>query len=408
MSREEERAGEGREGEVLRGVGKGTLSVWAGETDEFPYGATVPPVVHGVTFAYDDMAEWEGVALGKLEGHIYSRNTNPTVSIFEEKMRRLEGAEAATSFSSGMAAISNTLAAILKVGDRVVAIRDTYGGTNRIFHDFLPRHGVEVALCDTTDFEALEEEIGKGCRILYLESPTNPTLKVLDLPRLARAGRKAGAVVVVDNTFATALNQRPLEMGAHLVVYSATKFIGGHSDAMGGALCGEADLVRQVFEYREITGASLAPMSAYLLIRGMKTLELRIERQNRNAMTVARFLQDHPGVDEVFYPGLESHPGHELARAQMDGGYGGVLSFSLKGDGEEVDRFLGRLRLAHGAASLGSVGTLAGPPRTTSHVELTAAERARAGIPESLIRYSVGIENQEDLLADLAQALKDR
>ena len=385
--------------------GFSTRAVWGGEPEESPHGANVPPIYQGVTFAYDDLDDWHAVGSGEKPGHIYSRNTNPTVEAFERTLRALEGAEASTSFATGMAAISNTLFTLLSPGDRVVAIKDTYGGTNKIFIDDLPRFGVEVALCETDDPEAIEEEIERGCRLLYLESPTNPTLKVLDLERLAGRARAAGATVVVDNTFATPINQRPLELGAHLVVYSATKFLGGHSDAMGGAVCGDAERVDAIFRFREVNGASLDPMSAFLLTRGLKTLELRVLRHNENAMKVARFLEEQPQVEAVFYPGLESHPGHAVAARQMSG-FGGVLSFSLKGGFEAVRALLGALRFAHRAASLGSVGTLVGPPRTTSHVELTAQERADAGIPESLVRYAVGIENPEDLMADLEEALE--
>jgi len=362
------------------------------------------PVFHGVTFAWDDLDAWQAAGAGEGPGHIYSRNTNPTVVRFEEKVRALEGAPAATSFATGMAAISNTLFSLLSPGDRVVSIRDTYGGTHRILREFLPRFGVEVELCETGDHDAIEREVARGCDVLYLESPTNPTLKVLDLDRLARAGREAGAAVVVDNTFATPINQRPLALGADLVIHSATKFLGGHSDAMGGVVCGAPDRVETVFRFREINGASLDAMSAFLLTRGLKTLEVRVARQNENAMRVAEFLADHPAVEEVFYPGLADHPGHAIARSQMEG-FGGVLSFAPRGGFEAVRSLLGALRLAHRAASLGSVGTLVGPPATTSHVELTAAERARAGIPEALVRYAVGIENAEDLIADLRGAL---
>ena len=382
----------------------GTTSVWAGETEPSPYGATQVPVVHGVTFAYSDVEEWMKVALGEKEGHIYSRNTNPTVRVFEEKVRALEGAEASTSFATGMAAVSNTLFTLLSPGQRVVSIKDTYGGTSRMFLEFLPRFGVEVMLCETGNHEEVEKEVAKGCRVLYLESPTNPMLKVLDLERLARAGKSAGATVVVDNTFATPINQRPLDLGLDLVVHSATKFLGGHSDAMGGVVCGSKDLVQKIFHFREITGATLHPMSAYLLIRGMKTLEVRVQRQNDNALALARFLTQHPKIDHVYYPGLETHPGHDIAKRQMKG-FGGVLSFSLKGGFDDVKRFLERLKFAHLAASLGCVGTLAGPPRTTSHVETSEAERRTLGIPEGLIRYSTGIENVEDLKADLESAL---
>ena len=385
-------------------VGMGTRAVWGGEEGLSWHGATQVPVVHSVTFGFEDLDTWMAVGAGRQPGHIYSRNTNPTVQVFEEKMRVLEGADAATSFATGMAAISNTLFALLAPGRRMVSIRDTYGGTSRLFLEFLPRFGVEVELCDTADHAALEGAVSRGCDLLYLESPTNPTLKVFDLDRLIRAGREAGAIVVVDNTFATPVNQRPLELGADLVVHSATKYLGGHSDAMGGVVCGREDLVREVFRFREINGATLAPPVAYLLIRGIKTLELRVLRQNENALGLARFLRDHPGVEQVFYPGLEDDPGHAVAARQMRG-YGGIVSFSLPGDFDAVKPFLEKLRYAHRAASLGSVGTLIGPPAVTSHVELTPEDRAKLGIPETLIRCSVGIENFDDLRDDFARAL---
>lgn len=385
-------------------IGPGTRAVWAGEEHPSYDGATQVPVFHSVTFGYDDLEEWLRVARGETPGHIYGRSSNPTVAVFEEKVRALEHAEAAIAFSSGMAAVSNLLFTMLAPGDRIVSIRDSYGGTSKLLLEVLPRHGVEVSLCETTDHEALEREIERGCGVVYLESPTNPTLKVLDIARLAQAARTAGAVVVVDNTFATPINQQPLALGADLVLHSATKFLGGHSDAMGGVLCGPRDLVRDVFGFREVNGAVLHPMAAYLLLRGMKTLELRVARQNANALAVARYLQGHPAVAAVFYPGLPEHPGHEVAARQMSG-FGGVLSFSLRAGEEAIGPLLAGLRFAHRAASLGSVATLVGPPSTTSHVELTARQRAELGIPEGLIRYSVGIENEDDLLADLGRAL---
>jgi len=385
-------------------IGPGTLSVWAGEEERFHAGATQVPVFHSVTFGYGDLEEWTRVARGESPGHIYGRSSNPTTAVFEDKIRALEGAEAAIAFSSGMAAISNLFFALLAPSDRVVSIRDSYGGTSKLFLEVLPRHGVQVALCDTTDHGALEREIAAGCRLLYIETPTNPTLKILDIGRLVRAAHAVGAVVAVDNTFATPINQRPLELGADVVIHSATKFLGGHSDALGGVLCGAKSLVEEVFRFREVNGAVLHPMAAYLLLRGMKTLELRVARQNENALAVAQFLRAHPGVEEVFYPGLEDHPGHATARGQMSG-FGGVLSFSLRAGFAAVGPFLARLRFAHLAASLGSVATLAGPPSTTSHVEVTAEQRRALGIPEGLVRYSVGIENAKDLLWDLEQAL---
>jgi len=266
------------------------------------------------------------------------------------------------------------------------------------------RFQIEVALCDTTDHEAIEAAMAQGCKLLYLESPTNPTIKIVDIARLAAAAHSCGALAVVDNTLATPINQRPLEIGADLVVHSATKFLGGHADALGGVVCGAKQLVSRIYHFREINGACLEPMSAYLLLRGMKTLNLRVRQQNENALRIARFLESHPRIVKVFYPGLAEHENHEIACRQMTG-FGGVLSFALHGGFEAVKSFLSRLRYVNLAANLGAVETVAGPPATTSHVESTAEERAASGIPEALIRYSVGIEDAEDLIADLRQAL---
>lgn len=388
-----------------KAISPATLAVWGGEERYLVDRATQVPVVHSVSFGYDNLDEWLAVALGEAPGHIYGRNTNPTVQVFEEKVRLLEGGEAATSGSTGMAIISNTLHALLRPGKRVVSVKDTYGGTSKVFTDFLPEYGVDVELCDTEDFDAIEASVARGCDVLYLESPTNPTLKVLDLERLTRAGHDQGAVVVVDNTFATPINQNPLALGADLVVHSATKFLGGHADALGGVVVGSEELVDEVYRYREINGATLHAMAAYLLLRGMKTLDLRVSRQNESAMRIARFLESHPKVKKVNYPGLESHPHHDIARKQMRG-FGGMLSFSLGEDLEIVRKFIPKLRLAHAAANLGSVETIVGPPATTSHVEVPAEERAALGIPEGLIRYSTGIEDVDDLLADLDAALE--
>jgi len=388
-----------------RKYSKGTAAVWAGEGDVNTRGAATTPVVNSVAFSYTDLDEWYRVATGESPGYIYSRNTNPTVAALEEKIRVLEDAEAATSFSTGMAAISNTLFSVLTAGKRVVSIKDSYGGTSKLFLDVLPQYGVEVQLCDTTDHTALEAAVRAGCDLLYLETPTNPTLKIVDIARLAAVAKEAGAITVVDNTFATPINQNPLSLGADLVVHSATKFLCGHSDAMGGLLAGRGDLVRKVFQFREINGASLQAQNAYMIARGMKTLELRIERHNASAKKIAEYLSGHPRVSAVYWPGLASHPGHEIAARQMRG-FGGMLSFSLVDGWDAVRKFLPALKLTHLAASLGSVSTLAGTPRTTSHVELTAEQRALLGIPEGLVRYSVGIENVDDLIGDLEDAFK--
>jgi len=298
--------------------------------------------------------------------------SNPTVATLEAKLCELEQSESAVAFSSGMAAISAVLHTFLSSGKRVVSTRDSYGGTNKIFEEFLPRMGVQVCLCDTLDTEALEREIAAGCDLLYLETPTNPTLKVLDIQRLSAAARKAGAVVVADNTFATPLNQNPLALGVDVVVHSATKFL-------------------------------LDPFSAYLIIRGIKTLALRLRQQQASAQALAHYLTTEPLVEAVNYPGLPQHPGHAIAKAQMRG-FGAIVSFVLKGGMPTVARLLPRLKYAHRAGNLGAVETIYGPARTTSHVENTLEERLALGISEGLVRISVGIEDTEDLLADLAQA----
>lgn len=386
-------------------AGISTKAVWAGEKQQRVHRATQVPVMVSVAYGYDDMEEWYDVAIGKKPGHIYGRNTNPTVAAFEDKVRVLEGAEAATSFSTGMAAISNTLYTFLRPGDRVVSIKDTYGGTNKIFTEFLPKMNIDVTLCNTGDHEAIEAEVKKGCKILYLESPTNPTVKITDIERMAAAGKAVGAIVVVDNTFATPINQNPLELGADLVLHSATKFLGGHADALGGVVCGSKELVEQIYHYREINGATLAPWDAYLLLRGMKTLKLRVLQQADSAMKIAVFLQQQELVEAVYYPGLETHVHHAVAKKQMRG-FGGMLSFALKGGMDSVSILLPRLKYANCAANLGAVETTYGPARTTSHVECTVEERKAMGIPEGLVRISVGIEDVEDLIADLEQAFK--
>jgi cystathionine gamma-synthase len=385
-------------------AGNATKAVWAGEQEGPAHGSTQVPIVQSVAFGYGDVDDWQEVALGHKAGHIYSRNTNPTVVALEEKVRILEGADAATSTASGMAAISNAIFSLVRPGDRIVTVKDTYGGTNQLFREFLPQIQVAVALCETTDSEQVEREIEKGCQLLYLETPTNPTLKIVDIERLATKAHQFGAIVLTDNTFATPINQHPLPLGSDLVVHSMSKYLGGHADALGGIVCGRKELIHSIFHYREITGAALDPFAAYLLLRGLKTLEIRIDRQNTSAMKIAEYLEKHAEVERVFYPGLKSHPQYEIARKQMQG-FGGMLSFVLRGGYDAVKRLLPKLKFAHRAANLGAVDTIVGPPATTSHVEVSAAHRAAMGIPEALIRYSTGIENVEDLIADLSQAL---
>lgn len=381
-----------------------TKSVWAGETDSFPYNTTQPSTVNSVAFSYDNVEEWMAVAKGDKKGYIYGRNTNPTVEILEKKVAILEGAESSTAFSSGMAAISNTLFANLKPGDRVVVGKDSYGGTSKIFMEFLPKFDIDVVFCDTTDIKKFKKEIEKKCDLLYLETPTNPTLKIQDIQALTEYTKTSKSLVVVDNTLATPINQNPLSLGADVVLHSATKFLCGHSDAIGGIACGNKDIIDKIFHFREINGACLDPNPAYMILRGIKTLSLRMEKHNNNAMELSRWLSKHKNVKNVFYPGMPHHDGHEIAKNQMNG-YGGVLSFSVA-DENLISNFISNLKFAHAAAHLGSLDTIVGPPKTTSHVENTSQERIELGIPENLIRCSVGIEHIDDIKNDFDRALR--
>lgn len=387
----------------LHSAGTGTRVVWGGEQVKHPYNATQTPIVASAAYGYDDIDQWYDVALGKAPGFIYSRMSNPTVEVLEGKLCALENAESAVAFSSGMAAISGVLYSFLQHGQRVVSTKDSYGGTNKIFEEFLPRMGVAVTLCETFDHQQIEEEIAKGCDVLYLETPTNPTLKIVDIQRLVAAAKKVGALVVADNTFATPLNQNPLALGVDVVIHSATKFLSGHGDVLGGVVCGSETLMAQVRHYREINGAALDPFSAYLIIRGIKTLALRVRQQQHSARALADFLCHEPLVEQVNYPGLPSHPNHAVACAQMRG-FGAIVSFVLVGGMDTVKLLLPRLQYAHCAGNLGAVETIYGPARTTSHVENTLEERLALGISEGLVRVSVGIEDTDDLLADLKQA----
>ena len=384
--------------------GASTRSVHLTEQVDPTTGSVVAPIVANSAFAYPDIPSWRAAALGESDGHIYARNSNPTTDRFEAKVAALEEGAAATSFGTGMAAITTTLMALLRPGSRAVTVADTYGGTHLLFSQILPRWGVDCVVVDTDDHAALQAAIAEGCDLLYLETPTNPTCKILDIAALSTAAREVRAVTVVDNTFATPINTRPLTLGADLVLHSASKFLGGHGDVLGGVVAGSEELVHTVYALREIIGTGMDPHVAAMFLRSLKTLGLRVAQHNATAQAVAEHLAGHPAVERVAYPGLPDHPGHDIAARQM-AGFGGVLSFSLAGGMPAVETVCASLRYAYLAANLGQVETIAGPPATTSHVELTAQERAEAGIPEGLIRYSVGIEDAADLIADLDQAL---
>ncbi len=385
-------------------TGPSTRSVHLTEEVDPSTRSVVPPIAANSAFAYPDVDTWLAAATGRAPGHIYSRNSNPTTDRFEAKVAALEGAAAGTSFTTGMAAISSVLLGLTRQGSRVVTVKDAYGGTYLMVTEILPRFGVECVVVDTDDQEALDAAIAEGCDVLYLETPTNPALKVLDIAHNAAAAHAQGAVVVVDNTFATPINCQPLALGADLVLHSASKYLGGHGDVLGGVVCGSAELVGRVYHYREIAGTGMDPQVAALMLRSLKTLGLRVQRHNDNAMAIATWLQAHPRVTAVHYPGLASHPRHDIAADQMSG-FGGMLSFELDGGMDAVREVLPKLEHAYLAANLGQVETIVGPPATTSHVELSPEERATAGIAEGLVRYSAGIVDTTDLIAVLAQAL---
>jgi len=364
----------------------------------------VPPIHLSSTFESKDIDEQVELEERKADT-FYTRYGNPTLSLAERVIADLEGAESAAVFGSGMAAITTTLLAHLKAGDHAVFQREIYGGVHRFASEILPGYGVSVGWFEAMDADGLERALRENTRALYLESPTNPTLKLVDMERVARVARGRGIPTFIDSTFASPFNTRPHELGVDGVLHSATKYLGGHSDLLAGALAGSRALVSRVKSHLRVLGGILDPHAAYLLLRGMKTLELRVIRHNENALEVARFLVGHDRVRAVHYPMLESHPQHELARRQMKGG-GGVLSFEIAGGLEEAKRFADALELVRVAPSLGSVESLLSIPCLTSHAMLSPEERRLSGIADGLVRLALGVESPEDLVSDLSRALE--
>lgn len=338
------------------------------------------------------------------QGYVYSRNENPTVRQVEQFLAQLEGGREAALFASGMAAISTLFLTFVGAGGRVAAQRALYGGTVDLLRNVLPALGVEVHWLDPERLARIEAADLAGCSLLFLETPINPTLRLVDLSRAAAAAREAGTPVVVDSTFATPALQRPLALGVDLVVHSATKYLGGHSDLLGGAVVGGADLVQRVYRRRRSLGGTMDPFTAFLLHRGMRTLAVRMEAHCRGAEAVARFLAGHDRVESVHYPGLPDHPDHDLARRQMDG-FGGMVSFTVRGRTAAAEQVHDRLELFARAGSLGGVESLVSIPARMSHRRLSEEERERVGVPSRLLRLSVGLESPTDLIADLDRAL---
>jgi len=363
----------------------------------------IPPVHLTATYKFENSDELIDVVQNH-SGYIYSRWDNPSVVNVENVLAQIEGYDKALGFGSGMAAITTALIAHIKAGSRVVATTEIYGASFEFLNDILPPLNVETVFVNCWKTSQLIAEIDKGASVLYLETPTNPLLRVADIKTLAEAAHQKGALVILDSTFASPVNQHPADLNVDIVIHSATKYIGGHHDITAGFACCNQPHYERLWTYRKILGGIMDPMTAFLALRGIQTLELRIQRHNESAMKIATYLDQHPKIKTVYYPGLTSHPDHEIAQRQMTG-FGGMLSFEVNGDFDQTKLFMDRLKVIKLATSLGGVTSLANQPITNTHVALSPENRAKAGISESLVRLSVGVEKADLLVDDLEQAL---
>jgi methionine-gamma-lyase len=389
-------------------LGLSTRAIHHGYDPAEEHGALTPPIFMTSTYAFESAEAGSELFRGERAGYIYGRTRNPTQALLEARFASLEGGEAALALASGMGAISATMWTLLNAGDSVVIDRILYGNSFAFFTKGLTRFGVDVRLADFTDPEALAHELAAGntVKIVYFETPANPNLRVIDIARVSSLAKAVGALTIVDNTFATPVLQNPLKLGADLVVHSATKYLGGHGDLLGGAVIGSSALVDRIrgAGLRALTGATLSPLNAFLILRGLKTLEVRMERHSRSALEIAALLERHPLVSHLAYPGLKSFPQYELARRQMRQP-GGLIAFELEGGLEAGMAFMNGLQLIVRAVSLGDAETLVQHPASMTHATYSADERKRHGISDNLLRLSVGLENVEDLMADIGQAL---
>ncbi|MBS7615658.1 aminotransferase class I/II-fold pyridoxal phosphate-dependent enzyme [Candidatus Bathyarchaeota archaeon] len=383
--------------------GFSTKAVHGGES-RGSEGSFVSPIYETSVFAFSSTKQLVNVISGKTEGYLYTRFDNPTVRAVERKMAILENSEDAAAFSSGMAAITTTVLALVSSGDHVVASQDLYGGTLTFFQEILPKFGVKVSLVEAANVDEIKNAIQNNTRLIYAETPTNPTLKIVDLRKISTLAKKKGVITVVDGTLASPYNLKPIEFGVDIVVHSATKYLGGHHDVTAGVVCGSKEFIQKLKKTRKILGGTLDPTAAWLLLRGLKTLALRMERHNQNGMRIAKYLESHPKIAKVYYPGLPSHPQHALAKRQMRG-FGGVVSFEIKGDFEKTVKFVENLKLCVLAASLGGTETLVTQPTTSSHYFISPEQRQKLGVTDQLVRLAVGIEDPEDIIADIEQAL---
>jgi cystathionine beta-lyase/cystathionine gamma-synthase len=384
--------------------GMSTAAVHSGEAKDEQFGSVNVPIFQTSTFYFptEDPRTWEGqVPDGS---YIYTRYGNPTIRAAEDKIAYLEGADKGLIFSSGMAAIAATLMTLLGDRDQLVSVEDVYGGTFNLMKNEFSRLGVQIRFVDSAKTSEIIAAITDKTKVVYLESPTNPMLKLVDIPVVAKAAHDKGATVVIDNTFATPVNQNPISMGVDVVIHSCTKYLNGHSDLIAGAVVGKSAMIDSIWKKRVVFGGSLDPIGAYLLIRGMKTLVIRMARHNENGKAIAEYLEDHRKVERVYYPGLASHPQHELA-SRLLRGFGGMVSFEVAGGRDAAENVLRSLSLIKKATSLGGVDSLASMPLNSSHAALSPSDRTRLGIKDSLIRLSIGIEDVEDLKEDIDQAL---
>ena len=386
--------------------GFSTRAIHAGYDPADEHGALTPPVHLTSTFAFESAEAGGEMFAGAREGHFYSRISNPTTDLLERRLASLEGAEAAVATASGMGAITAVLWSFLRAGDEVITDQTLYGCTFAFMRDGLARFGVTVRQVDMTRPEALAAAISDQTRVVYFETPANPNMRLVDIAAISRIAREAGAKVVVDNTYATPVLTRPLALGADIVVHSATKYLGGHGDLVGGvAVGGVEDMARvRLVGVKDMTGAVMSPFTAFLVLRGLKTLSLRMARHAESAQAVARWLEAHPAVASVSYPGLQSFPQHALAARQMASG-GGMMAFELKGGHAAGVSMMNRLAMIRRAVSLGDAETLIQHPASMTHSTYSPAERAAAGIGEGMVRLSVGLEDVADILADLEAAL---
>ncbi|HEV2915086.1 MAG TPA: aminotransferase class I/II-fold pyridoxal phosphate-dependent enzyme [Pyrinomonadaceae bacterium] len=367
--------------------------------------AVTAPIWQTSTFSADSPGHLAELGQAKHPSEFYTRYGNPTHKQVEGVLAALEGGEAALVTGSGMGAIFTAVMTLLERGDHAVAQHNHYAGSTKLFRDLLPRWGIERTFVDQTATEQFAEAIRPNTKLIYIESPVNPLLHLTDLRAVAELARSKGITTIIDNTFATPVNQQPLKLGIDVVVHSATKYLGGHHDLSAGAIIASESFLEQAWELAIVAGAVLSPFDAWLLMRGIKTLGLRVERQNQNALALAQFLESHPRVERVNYPGLESHPQHALARRQMSG-FTGMMSVVLKGDYAAAERFISALKLARCAVSLGGVETLVAPVAAMWSHQHSAEQRRAIGIGDTLVRISVGIEDERDLVADFAQALE--